>query len=60
MSIGVAILSLAVLVFVHEAGHFVVARAVGMTPRKFYLGFGPPLVKKIGRASCRERVFSSV
>jgi regulator of sigma E protease len=47
MSIGIAILSLAVLVFVHEAGHFVVARAVGMTPRKFYLGFGPPLVKRV-------------
>jgi regulator of sigma E protease len=47
MSLGVAILSLAILVFVHEAGHFFVARAVGMTPRKFYLGFGPPLVKRV-------------
>ena len=46
MSLGVAILGLAVLILVHEAGHFVVARAVGMTPRKFYLGFGPPLVKR--------------
>jgi regulator of sigma E protease len=32
-------------VFVHEGGHFIVARAVGMRPRKFYLGFGPPIVK---------------
>jgi regulator of sigma E protease len=47
MSIGVAILSLAVLILVHEAGHFFVARAVGMTPRKFYIGFGPPLVKRM-------------
>src|SRR5690348_15833836 len=46
MSSGVAILGLAVLVLIHEAGHFFVARAVGMTPRKFYLGFGPPLVKR--------------
>src|SRR4051794_24920366 len=30
---------------IHEAGHFFAARAVGMTPRKFYLGFGPALVK---------------
>src|SRR5579872_6897160 len=45
VSFGVAILALAALVLVHEAGHFVVARAVGMRPRKFYLGFGPPLVK---------------
>src|SRR5580765_1582804 len=45
MSVGVAILGLAVLILVHEAGHFFAARAVGMRPRKFYLGFGPPLVK---------------
>jgi regulator of sigma E protease len=42
----IVILGLAVLVLVHEAGHFLVAKAVGMTPRKFYLGFGPPLVKR--------------
>src|SRR5262245_1728124 len=47
MSLGIAILGLAVLVLVHEAGHFFAARAVGMTPRKFYLGFGPPLVKRV-------------
>src|SRR5437764_15459937 len=47
MSYGASIIALLVLVFVHEAGHFFVARAVGMTPRKFYLGFGPPLVKKV-------------
>jgi regulator of sigma E protease len=45
MGITAAILGLAVLILVHEAGHFFVARAVGMKPRKFYLGFGPPLVK---------------
>ena len=47
MSFAVAILGLAALIMIHEAGHFFVARAVGMTPRKFYLGFGPPLVKKV-------------
>jgi regulator of sigma E protease len=47
MSSAVAILGLAVLILIHEAGHFFVARAVGMTPRKFYLGFGPPLVKRM-------------
>jgi regulator of sigma E protease len=40
-----AIIGLALLILIHEAGHFFAARAVGMTPRKFYLGFGPPLVK---------------
>lgn len=45
MGITAAILGLAVLILVHEAGHFFVAKVVGMRPRKFYLGFGPPLVK---------------
>jgi regulator of sigma E protease len=45
MSILVALLGLAFLILIHEAGHFVVARAVGMNPRKFYLGFPPALVK---------------
>ena len=46
MGLTAAIIGLAVLVMIHEAGHFFAARAVGMTPRKFYLGFGPPIVKK--------------
>jgi regulator of sigma E protease len=41
----IAILGLAFLVFVHEAGHFYTARAVGMRPRKFYVGFPPALAK---------------
>jgi regulator of sigma E protease len=45
MTLAVAILGLAILVLVHEAGHFFVARAVGMTPRKFYVGFPPALAK---------------
>ena len=45
MSVFVAILGLAFLILAHEAGHFFVARAVGMRPRKFYLGFPPALVK---------------
>jgi regulator of sigma E protease len=45
MSILVSILGLVFLILIHEAGHFFVARAVGMNPRKFYLGFPPALVK---------------
>jgi regulator of sigma E protease len=45
MNIFVAILGLGLLVLVHEAGHFLTARAVGMSPRKFYIGFPPALVK---------------
>ena len=45
MSFFIAILGLGLLVLVHEAGHFFTARAVGMSPRRFYIGFPPPLVK---------------
>jgi regulator of sigma E protease len=47
MSILIAILGLALLILLHEAGHFFVARAVGMRPRRFYLGFPPALVKVV-------------
>jgi regulator of sigma E protease len=45
MNITIAILGLALLILVHEAGHFFTARAVGMSPRRFYIGFPPALVK---------------
>ena len=47
MGVIAGIVGIAVLVMIHEAGHFFAARAVGMTPRKFYLGFGPPIVKTV-------------
>ncbi len=34
---------LGVLIFVHELGHFLVAKAVGVRVLKFSLGFGPPV-----------------
>jgi regulator of sigma E protease len=44
----VVILGLALLVLLHELGHFTAARLVGMKPRAFYTGF-PPAVVKIER-----------
>ena len=44
----VVILGLAALVFLHELGHFTVARLVGMKPRAFYIGF-PPAIAKVQR-----------
>ncbi len=35
---------LAALIFVHELGHFLVARKVGVTVEKFSLGFGPEII----------------
>jgi regulator of sigma E protease len=45
VSIAVSILGLGFLILIHEAGHFFVARAVGMNPRKFYIGFPPAIAK---------------
>jgi regulator of sigma E protease len=45
MTYVVVIAGLLLLVCLHELGHFWVARAVGMRPRSFYLGFPPALVK---------------
>ena len=46
MSIFIALVGLGLLIFVHELGHFSVARAVGLRPRKFYVGFPPALAKR--------------
>jgi regulator of sigma E protease len=48
MTVLISILGLALLVLVHEAGHFYTALAVGMRPRKFYVGF-PPAIAKVKR-----------
>ena len=45
MSFALAVIGLALLVLVHEAGHFFVALATRMRPRRFYVGFPPALAK---------------
>lgn len=49
MNILIAIIVLGVLIFVHELGHFIVAKLCGVYVEKFSLGFGPRIFgKKIG------------
>jgi membrane-associated protease RseP (regulator of RpoE activity) len=48
MSILAAIAVLAVLIFVHELGHFLAARLQGIYANKFSIGFGPILLKYQG------------
>lgn len=43
----VGILGLALLMVVHEAGHFFAARAFGMRVTKFSIGFGPTFFKVV-------------
>jgi regulator of sigma E protease len=45
MSILIAILGLAFLIFIHECGHFFASLAVGLRPRRFYVGFPPAIAK---------------
>ena len=45
MSFALAVIGLGVLVLAHEAGHFFVALATRMRPRRFYVGFPPALAK---------------
>jgi regulator of sigma E protease len=45
MTYLVSILGLLGLVFVHELGHFVAAKAVGARATKFYVGFPPALLR---------------
>ncbi len=53
---GLALLAfLGVVIAVHEAGHFVVARRAGMRPTEFFWGFGPEVVS-IKVAGCRYGV----
>ncbi|HEY3664807.1 MAG TPA: site-2 protease family protein, partial [Polyangiaceae bacterium] len=47
----VAILGLAVLMIVHEAGHLLAARAFGMRVVRFSIGFGPALWRYQARGS---------
>ena len=48
MSVLAAIAVLAVLIFVHELGHFIAARSQGIHVNRFSLGFGPVILKYQG------------
>jgi regulator of sigma E protease len=43
---------LGVLIFVHELGHFLAARRIGVRVLTFSLGFGPKILK-MKRGGCR-------
>jgi regulator of sigma E protease len=47
-SIFAFIFVLGVLIFVHELGHFLMARRIGVRVLTFSLGFGPKLLSSSG------------
>ena len=46
MSILLTLLGISLLIILHEAGHYLVARACGMRVSRFSLGFGPTLLSR--------------
>jgi regulator of sigma E protease len=44
LSLAAAVLGISLLIVVHEAGHYLVARAFGMKVERFSVGFGPVLL----------------
>ncbi len=42
-SLVIVILSIVVMIFLHELGHFVMARRAGMKVTEFFIGFGPKI-----------------
>ena len=49
MTILTTVFALAVLVTVHEAGHYFVARWCGVKVLRFSVGFGRPIFRKVGK-----------
>ncbi len=58
ITIIVSLLIFGVLIMVHELGHFLAARATGVTVEEFSIGMGPLIWKKIkGETQYSVRVF---
>jgi regulator of sigma E protease len=54
------IVAIALLVFVHEFGHFIVARRLGIRVEKFSIGFGPALLSWHSRDREVEYVIAAI
>ncbi|MGH3145652.1 MAG: M50 family metallopeptidase [Rubrobacter sp.] len=57
MTVVVALLGLIFLIVIHELGHMLTAKALGVRVPEFGVGFGPPLIKKkIGKTIYSFRI----
>lgn len=54
------ILALGILITVHEFGHFWVARKLGVKVLRFSVGFGKPVLKRIGKVDATEYVVAAI
>jgi regulator of sigma E protease len=48
------VVALCILIFVHEMGHYLAARACGVKVLRFSIGFGRPLVRWVGKGRDRR------
>jgi regulator of sigma E protease len=56
--IGIGLIGLGIVVFVHELGHFIAARLSGIDVEAFSIGWGKPLFKKkVGTVEYRLGIF---
>ena len=54
------LVALSLLIAVHEWGHFLVARWCGVKVVRFSIGFGRPLVRRVGRRDGTEYVLATI
>lgn len=54
------LVAIALLVFVHEMGHYLAARQVGVSVERFSIGFGKPLLKWVSQKSGTEWVVAAI
>ncbi len=54
------VIALGVLITIHEFGHFWVARISGVKVLRFSIGFGKPLLKRIGKKDGTEYVLAGI
>lgn len=54
------LVAIALLVFVHEMGHYLAARQVGVLVERFSIGFGRPLLKWVSKKSGTEWVVAAI
>lgn len=49
-------LTFAIVILVHEWGHYIAARAVGVRPTHFSLGFGRVIASRTDKRGCRWQI----
>jgi regulator of sigma E protease len=54
------LVAIAVLVAIHEFGHYWVAKKLGVKILKFSIGFGKPLWKRVGEADKTEYIVAAI